>query len=381
MLKVLAGDLSATFNPDGRHLDRYESQQESVVQSLCDQLLLHEQILIPTQDYLTAAGLIRILGEGNFITLLEEERIRFIRMRGLFCYFRGTGPDGRLITFIDPKQTRPTDSQIDQSIDASLAVIKGQYKEHGRLKKLLLAPTHEIELQKLIDATHRETYADLSQTNLWKEEYHFPNPDLVALPGMEEMEMKFIGPSLDIANNIVDTCLGIGLMNMELYLAKEFDCVSSSTGLPIGDCISLKLPRITQNFNVKDKLWNFLDIAGVPDISGPLLADKVKLKKFIKLTKSRDAEAFKKWFHESKNLTEKEILKAYIEVLHQVPWIQSKAGRVFKMITSIVPSGEIIVEAGVSIFDNFIVEKIRKKGLKFFMEDLRKFSNQIAPKK
>jgi hypothetical protein len=69
MLRVLSGDLSATFNIDGQHFERYMDRRTSVVRSLCDQLLLHDQILIPTQDFLTAAGLVRILGERNFLTL------------------------------------------------------------------------------------------------------------------------------------------------------------------------------------------------------------------------------------------------------------------------------------------------------------------------
>jgi len=94
MSKVLSGDLSATFNIDGRHLNRYLGRKTSIAKSLCDYLLLHDQILIPTQDYLTAAGLVRILGEHNVISLLEEGRLSFIRLRGAYGYVRGTGPDG-----------------------------------------------------------------------------------------------------------------------------------------------------------------------------------------------------------------------------------------------------------------------------------------------
>jgi hypothetical protein len=379
MLKILAGDLSAIFNIDGVHLDLYLNRKELVVQSICDQLLLHEQILIPTQDYLTASGLVQILGEHNFIKLLEEERIRFLRMRGFFGYVRGTGPDGRLLA-LSADQSHPTSSQIDQSIDAGLAQIKGQYKEHKLLKKLLIEQTHEIELQKLVDETHKDTYADLSQTPLWKDQYKFPNPDLIALPGLGKMGIKVIGPSSDINKNIIDTCLAIGLMNIELYLAKEFDCVSSSTGSPIGDCISFKLPRLTNNYDTNIKLWNFFEVAGIPDISGALLEDKTKLESYIKLTKSNDAEAFKQWFHSKKDLTEKEILKEYIEILQQTSWGQTKLGRTLRMVASLVPGAygcEFLVDAGMSAVDSFVVEKIRKKGAKFFIADLKKFSNQI----
>ena len=382
MLKVLAGELSATFNLDGQHLDRYVGRQNSVVRSLCDQLLLHDQILIPTQDYLTAAGLVRILGERSVLILLEEERIRFLRLRGAFGYVRGTGPDGRLVTFISPNVANSV--PIDQSIAAGLGVIKGEYTEHDRLTKRLVSSSHQIELQSVVDATHVDTYADLSQTALWKEKYRLPNPELLALPGAEKMGVRVIGPGTDVSKNIIDACLALGLMNIELYLAKQFECESISTGSPIGDCISLKIPRLAGTDVPDAKLWNFLDVTGVPDISGPLLADREEMKKFIKLTRGGDATAFRQWFHVNAKLTDKEILKAYIEVLHQTPWVQGKSGRILRIAASL-GLGAIglgwVVDAAASAIDSFVVDKVvRGKGAKFFIEKLRNFSGRIRPK-
>jgi hypothetical protein len=287
----MAGTLSATFNIDGRHLERFAERRASTVRSLCDHLLLHDQILIPTQDYLTAAGLVRILGEHNVIALLEEERLHFVRLRGFFGYVRSLGPDGRLLGMNDPTGKMPNSSAVDQSIDMGLATIKGEYTEHNRLKNLLIDRSHELELGSVVDATHKDAYADLSQTSLWKDSYRFSNPDLLVLPGVKEMEVRVIGPSTDVTNNVIDACLALGLMNIELYLAKQFDCGSSSTGSPMGDCISLKIPRLTSDHSVPEKLWHFLDLAGVPDISGPLLADRGEMAKFLKLTRNRDADA------------------------------------------------------------------------------------------
>src|SRR5438046_3067644 len=73
-----------------------------------------------------------------------------------------------------------------------------------------------------------------------------------------------------------------------------------------GDCISLKVPRLMGRDPGHEGLWNFLDVAGVPDISGPLLADKEEMANFVKLTCGSDAEAFREWFHENAHLTEKE---------------------------------------------------------------------------
>ncbi len=94
MFKVLAGNLSATFNLDGGHLQRYLQRKEAITKSLCEEIILHDQIIIPTHDYLTACGIFLLLGEKNFISLLHSEKIRFLRLRGVFGYVRGTGRDG-----------------------------------------------------------------------------------------------------------------------------------------------------------------------------------------------------------------------------------------------------------------------------------------------
>jgi hypothetical protein len=176
------------------------------------------KILIPTHDYLTAAGLVRILGEDNFRTLLEEERLRFLRLRGIFGYVRGSGPDGRLLTMLDPQRRRPDSSSIDLSVEAGLSAIRGEYTGHKRLAELITVSSHDIELHTAIDATHRDTYSDLSQTALWRESYQLANPDLLALPGVDQMGVRVIGPGIDISNNIVDACLALGLMNVDSTL-------------------------------------------------------------------------------------------------------------------------------------------------------------------
>ncbi|CAN5438488.1 hypothetical protein BH10PSE6_BH10PSE6_24710 [soil metagenome] len=380
MLRVLAGDLSATFNIDGLHLERYVKRQTDVVRSLSDQLLLHDQILIPTQDYLTAAGLVRILGEHNVLKLLEEDRLRFVRMRGAFGYARGTGLDGRLVAFNDPTNRLAASSSIRASIEAGVGAIKTELHDRNRLLQLLHAQSVELELSSVVDATHRDAYADLSQTVLWKKQYRNRNPDLLELPRVPKMGVRVLGPTTDVSNSAVDACLALGLMNIELYLAKQYDCASSSTGSPIGDCVSLKIPRLMHHRGARPALWNFLEVTAVPDISGPLLANSAEMTKFIDLTSRADAQAFRQWFHDNAHLTDKELLKAYINVLHDTPWIQSKVGRALRMVTSLAIGGigEFALEAAASVVDSFVVDKFaRSRNAKFFMEDFRKFSGRI----
>ncbi|MHB9100418.1 MAG: hypothetical protein ACYC2E_02715 [Sulfuricella sp.] len=191
MLKVLAGDLSATFNLDGMHGQRYVSRRTEVAQSLCEQLLLHDQIIIPTHDYLTAAGLIALFGERTVIALLESDQLRFIRLRGLFGYVRGTGRDGSLVTFGDPAAQRPQDSPLESSIAAGLDAIQLPLVERDKLAKLLAKKSHPMELSQVLSAVRDNAYADLRHTPLWNDSYTFHKTGLLKLPGMQKMQLVF----------------------------------------------------------------------------------------------------------------------------------------------------------------------------------------------
>jgi hypothetical protein len=381
-LRVLDGRLSATFNLVGPHYQRYLDHPTAFVGILCDQLLLHDEILIPTHDYVTAAVLVRILGAPNVIELLEEERIRFVRLRGFFGYVRGSGIDGRLVAMDTPNPASILASApFYEAIEKMLATTGLNNAELRRLSDLVIAQTTQIELSIVMDAIHRDAYADLSQTVLWRDSYRFPNPDLVALPGIGKMSVRSLGPETDVSNNVIDACLALGLMNAELYLAKQFSCDSISTGSPIGDCVALKLPRLMGKAPDHQKLWNFLEVTGVPDISGALLEDPRQMKQYLALTRSGDAVAFRHWFHEKADLNERELLKAYIDVLQKTPWVRSKGGKALRMVATLGLGAFGLghaVDAAASVVDNFVVDEyVRGRGAKFFVERLKRFSGRL----
>lgn len=333
---------------------------------------------------MTLAGLVHLFGERNVLTLFGEERLAFVRLRGFFGYVRGEGPDGRLVAMNDPSMKLANSAPIQQSIEGGLGLVKERLTEPQRLRNAAFACTTELELAGVVDAVHKDAYADLSQSSLWKSDYTWPNPDLLALPGMEKMQVRVIGPGTDVSNNIVDQCLALSLMNVELYLANRFDCASSATGAPINDCISLKLPRLVPSEPRSRDLWNFLDFSNIPNVAAPLLADREELANFIKMTRSRDAQAFRRWFHENENLTERELVKEYIGLLKETPKIQSIGGRSLRIAASVGLSAfglGWISDTAVGAVDSFVIDKfIRKAGTKFFLEEFQKFSGKIKAK-
>jgi len=379
MFKVLSGSLSAIFNLDGLHLSRYLAREKIIVKSIFEELILHEQILIPTQDYLTACGLILLLGEQNFISLLELDRIRFLRLRGCFGYIRGEKNDGTIITFNDPKKMRPQSSSIEESIEAGLSTISDKISEINKLKKLFQKQSEALEMSEIIDTIKRDSFNDLKKTTQWKEEYNFSDKDLLfALPGVENMQVRILGPGTDTQNNIIDTLLTLTLFNIELYLASKFACSSAETGSPLGNLIELKTNRLLNQDNLTANMWTLFEINNIPDISKINYLDKKVFNYFLKISENSNAVEFRKWFHEKKNYDEKEILKQYVELLKSIPNIQSVPSKILRfVITSglgtIPPIGMVA-----SFLDSFVVEKVFKgKSPKFFVEDMAKFIEKI----
>ena len=92
MFRTISSRLTAQFNVDGGHLQRYLDNKSIITKSFCEDLILHDQILVPTQDYLTACGLILIIGEKGFIELIERDKLKFIRTRRGFGFISGKGP-------------------------------------------------------------------------------------------------------------------------------------------------------------------------------------------------------------------------------------------------------------------------------------------------
>ena len=372
MYKTIASRLTAHFQVDGSHLHRYLQKRSVVQNSLLEELVLHEQILIPTPDFLTADGLILITGEKGIIDLLESERVRFIRTRSNLCFVRGKGKEGGLAVFGDPNKKKPQDAEIEDSVVAGLNVIDGKLKERKKLESLIIQNSIDVETSEILEAVRRESIADFKQSSMWRPRFSFPKPDLLVLPGMENMQVKVMGMNPDPLGNVVDTLLSLVLYNSDFYLSRKFDCTSISPFFPIGDVLRIKTTRAIGR---SEALWKLFEINRVPDFSFIDLNQYDVFKALHKVTLSSKAKSFREWFHSRENLSENEILKEYLTIIQDVPWTQKLPTRILRFITTtglgLIPG----VGLAASFFDSFVFDRIFRKGSpKYFIDDLRQLS-------
>lgn len=391
MLRVLAGDLSATFNLDGLHLHRYVDNKYDKVEKICEQLILHNQILIPTNDFLTAVGLLEILGEDCFIDLLEAEQIRFIRMRQVFGYVRGTGRDGALAVFGDPENLRPQDSPIDSSIAAGLSNGRIAIKNRAKISRLLADRTIPMESAPVIDGIREQTYSDFRKSRFWNSAYSYHRSSGLKLPGVDKFGVRVLGPETDVVSNPVDALLSLAQANVEGYLAHHFECASASTTAPVGDSVSLKLKGSKNPGNRSpEDLWTFLRLEGIHDLAAITCVEPDKFSDLLRLTRGRNCEAFRKWFATNRNLSQTELTARYIELLHDVPWVgRSPIKAVRFLITwaigkwgdshGLVGLDKLVgVGDAAGLFESFFVDKIQRNSPKFFVANLKTFQGKIG---
>lgn len=369
MYKTVSSRLTAFFNVDGGHLARYLKRKPVIIKSLCEDLILHDQILIPTQDYLTACGLILIIGEKGFIELLERDKLKFIRTRGGMGLASGKGPS-ELANFYIQKKQHPSVSPIEQSAEAGLTVIESRIKEKKKLHKLIVQNSIPIESSTILKAVKHESVQDLKCTNLWRPKYESNSPNCINLPKSNKITMQVIGTS-DPGKNIRNALLALAIYNSDLYLAERFKCQNTSPFYPVGDLLDIKENRLLKSTGYSDKLWTLLEVNGVPDFSKIDFTQGSNLSDFLNVATNKNAKDFRNWFHTNQELSEKEILREYICALQRVPRIQRLPSKTLRFV---VTSGAGLIPGlgqAISFFDTFVVDRLfRGKSPKFFIDDL-----------
>ncbi len=376
MIKTISSRLTAQFKVDASHLDRYLKRSKIITNSVCEDLIINDQVVVPTQDYLTAVGLILILGEKSLIKLLERERLKFIRTRHSFGYIRGEGPEGALVSFGTENKEKAQDTSVEKSVALALRTISDRLTEDKLITDLLVESSFEEQTPELIDAVQAEAIADFKQTPFWTDEYAESKPNCLRLPGMAKMQCKVVGAADDPYAGPVEFFLSLAIKNIDLFLAEKYDCQNISPFYPIGDFLETKSARVNL-----DNFSSTIEVMGVPDFSVVDFSQENLFSDFLKATESENARVFKDWLASLDSIDSKEVLSAYIEVLKDVPWLQRLPAKGLRFaatsIAGLVPG----VGSLAGLFDAFVLDTIfREKSPKYFIDDLTKFTELSKPK-
>jgi hypothetical protein len=379
-IKTLAANMSVLFNPDGLHLKRFLKHKKTSIYSFIESILLHDEIIIPIQDYSSVTALLHLLGEDIVIKLLELGVLKFVRLMGVMVYMRGSEEEGGNLVAIESVHNRPVafSAPKSQAINTAFSVLGTEVKNRDLLLTLLIQATEEISMGSIVDEIRDETYQDLKKTPLWRNSYSLGDTELKRFPGIEPFQVRFLGLTSKPNKNVIDALLSIALTNTELRLAQKLECIDSSTASPVGRVLKLKAQRTFKNFESEKAFTYLREIAAITNIGEAVLNDRSLFMNILKLRESRNGEQFRQWFHENCREDKNTIADEYNKLIRGTSLIQSKKNRILRFVVTealgFTPVIGPIIGLAAGAADSFFIEKLLKgNSPKFFIDDLYQF--------
>lgn len=373
--KILAGSLTAHPDTAATHLDNYIKNKKQIAKDFCEGLILHDQIYIPIQDYLTACGIVSILGEDNTISLLESDQIRFVRARHQLIFVKARHLPGA-IGLMTAQEGHPSSSPHNKSITLGLNILENRkpLKNRKLLERLLAQQTDSVNINDYLKDIKKTAHSIFRRTPVAGK----PMNDFLGELPDDKAQVRMLGPNpLDISNPI-DVMIGLASIYYETNLLKEYNCSSSSSTVDLNNLSGLTASGTPSR---SENLWSITELHKIPDLGEALLSDDSYCKKIIKITRSSKAAQFRQWFHDNKNLNTKEIQQEFVGLTDKEPWFKTSVGSYICWGTVIVAGlgcrdyGGYGLLAGVSIsLANKLLGKAKGQSPKYFISNLSKIT-------
>src|SRR4030042_2866072 len=164
---ILAANMWSIYNfgdPNVRY-QRFLSRGRPGFKSVFENVLLYDEVFVPTQDFISLALLVGVLGERAILELLSANSLKFLRVNGAFCYI---GNGGGIKTFeiasAPSGPRKPFCAPIDEAISWALGGLNEKHKE-PIFPKAVLDVTTEIKANSLMEEIRHETYMDVLNSN------------------------------------------------------------------------------------------------------------------------------------------------------------------------------------------------------------------------
>lgn len=374
---IFAGDMWPIWNfgdPNKRY-QSFLSTAKPSFQNFIDNIILYDEIVVPTDDFLSLAALVGVLGVQPVINLFDAGVVRMVRTREALGY---TGNGGGLISFgINGSDQIPRIAFADpaQTIEWALDGLNSVRKiEIIHLTERVLNGLQETSFEKEFQSFRKETYSDVMGSKYLRDKFEL-NGNLSNLTAIESAGVRIYGGVVDAQNpdDQISSLLKIAHTNLEMRLANLSGCSDISTRNPIGHVLMGKQER--RRHSIQCGAFEIKELAGVPDLGTQILQRPQDLNKLLELRSSKSGIAFRKWFHEIGADIEGNFTKAYVELLQEKHVLQSSFARTMRLI---ITGGWALVEpvsgTTATVVDNFILNRfLDKKSPKFFLNNLKQF--------
>lgn len=368
------------FGPTNERYHNFLANGLPSLKMLIESILLHDQIVIPTQDFMVLQLLRSQLTERDLFEMLETDCVRFFRFKGMLAYSGGQLGSGiqpfrisrkGATKLDDESKGRPFSGPTELAIEWAISSNKEKPKD-SKLANLVLERTDEITAESIVEQIRHETYVDVLNSDYLCSLFALRNRDMNKLASIKHNELRcmerhysgrWIGDEVDIVLTLAQT-------NLELYMAEASGCIDSSTASPVGHLIKAKAERTFSNKSAFQDFATLKEIADIPDIGEGVMQKNLSVKRLLKLRQSTKGEMFRRWFHENCRDNPTQTAKEFISLVNEIPGIQHTPVKILRFIVTSLLSGPFAPIVGA--IDSFVIDRLfRGSSPKYFIEDLR----------
>ena len=369
---VLAADLWPVFNFDNANVryQKFIEKGKPAFGKFLESILLHDRIVVPTDDFMSLSVLLGVFGEKPVCELIESRVLRFLRIHGALAYMgNGVGIKSFEMSRSEAKHAfcaplQETINWATNGVDISL--------DDDKILGLVHPITQEIKLSTIDDEIKRETYMDVLNSDILRNVFALRNVNMDRLQGIGPKNVRIYGgPYANDLNDEISAVLKLAHANIEIKVAALADCQDSSTSSPIGHLLKAKAKRTIPNTAFHEKFSILVEIANLPDVPNAVINGKIEIEDLIRLRNSRNGEQFREWFHENCSNDPVATGREYATLLKSIPKSQDFPAKMLRFLVTqaigSIPGAGLVVGA----IDSFLVDRIaRGTSPKYFLESL-----------
>jgi hypothetical protein len=120
-------------------LDSLQRGFDGALDGLLESVLLYDEVIVPTQDFLVVRALLTRLGEPALCELMETGAVTFVRIKRAFAFLVGDGP---VVFDVRSQQDQPKPFAAD--LEQVTRWTCGEARGSDGLARLLASHTREV---------------------------------------------------------------------------------------------------------------------------------------------------------------------------------------------------------------------------------------------
>ncbi len=336
------------------------------------QLLMYDQIVIPTKDFGIVPILINWMGKKSFTAALQAKSIGFIRPDsiigypgsgiGISTYTLHSGP-GKPLNLLQTAMFGPIESGPEIQLKVCCPSIT--QRERSKLVDLILKSSKQFNIESkffkknIRDESHNDILQNkvLLQSIAKMERKHSSKINLDRLSGIKDDQINVLGVGKPLSSGI-DIVLRVAEINLELVMAHMYDQADISTSVGADKILANKLGRIDGIMDVLGQFQKLLELNNIPDIQPIVAAGDLTIEDIWSLRQKRPAKKFRKWLRLAQSENARDLEKAYVSALGNNSIFDSAPMKVLRFITTSVAGIEPAAGLAFGAADSFIFDKM-----------------------